>query len=84
METFKAFRIHEVDGRIVARFEEIALDQLAAGEVVVRVRYSTIDRPAPSPWNASCTRVGGPSDHLLSRRPGRLQPCPELREIRHF
>lgn len=43
MGTFKAFRIHEVDGRIVARFDDIALDQLAAGEVVVRVRYSTIN-----------------------------------------
>jgi acrylyl-CoA reductase (NADPH) len=43
MGTFKAFRIHEIDGRIVARFDDIALDQLAAGDVVVRVRYSTIN-----------------------------------------
>jgi NADPH2:quinone reductase len=43
MATFKAFRIHEVDGRIAARFDDLTLDQLAAGDVVVRVRYSTIN-----------------------------------------
>jgi acrylyl-CoA reductase (NADPH) len=43
MKTFKAFRIHEVDGRIVPRFEQISVDDLGPGEVVVRVRYSDIN-----------------------------------------
>jgi len=42
-KSFRAFRIHEQDGRIAARFDTIALDELAAGEVVVKVRYSTIN-----------------------------------------
>jgi NADPH2:quinone reductase len=42
-KTFKAFRIHEIDRRIVARFEQLTLDDLAAGEVVVRVMYSDIN-----------------------------------------
>jgi NADPH2:quinone reductase len=40
---FKAYRIHEIERRIVARFEELTLDDLAAGEVVVRVLYSDIN-----------------------------------------
>ena len=43
MPSFRAFRIHERDGQIVAGFEHITLADLAAGEVVVRVRYSTIN-----------------------------------------
>lgn len=41
--TFKAFRIHEIDKQIVARFEQLTLDDLAPGEVVVRVMYSDIN-----------------------------------------
>jgi acrylyl-CoA reductase (NADPH) len=40
---FTAFRIHRIDGRIVARFEQITLDDLSPGDVVVRVSYSTIN-----------------------------------------
>jgi acrylyl-CoA reductase (NADPH) len=43
MNAFRALRIHELDGRVGARFESIGLDDLAAGEVVVRVRYSSIN-----------------------------------------
>ena len=43
MKSFRAFRIHQEDGKIVSRLETIALDDLAAGEVVVKVRYSTIN-----------------------------------------
>lgn len=43
MPPFKAFRIHEQDKKIVARFEQLTLDDLAAGEVVVRVLYSDIN-----------------------------------------
>jgi NADPH2:quinone reductase len=42
-KTFKGFRIHEIDGRIVARFDELTLDDLAPGDVVVRVLYSDIN-----------------------------------------
>ena len=43
MDTFKALRIHDSGGRASARIESIGLDDLAAGDVVVRVRYSTIN-----------------------------------------
>ncbi|MFZ9708095.1 MAG: oxidoreductase [Steroidobacteraceae bacterium] len=42
-QAFKAFRIHEVDRKIVARMEQLTLDELAAGEVVIRVLYSDIN-----------------------------------------
>ncbi len=40
---FRGFRIHEENAKIVARFEQLTLDDLAAGEVVVKVRYSSIN-----------------------------------------
>jgi acrylyl-CoA reductase (NADPH) len=40
---FRAFRIHETGGRVVARFEELALEDLSAGDVVIRVGYSGIN-----------------------------------------
>jgi acrylyl-CoA reductase (NADPH) len=43
MNRFKAFRIHSEGGKIVARFEELGLDDLAAGEVVIRVTHSGIN-----------------------------------------
>src|SRR5688572_22402279 len=43
MKTFKAFRIHDENGKIVARFERLSLDDLAAGDVVVRVTHSDIN-----------------------------------------
>ena len=43
MTPFRAFRIHEVDRKIVARFDEITLDDLCPGEVVVRVSCSDIN-----------------------------------------
>ncbi len=41
--TFRAFRIHEQDRKVAARFEDLRLDDLSAGDVVVRVRYSSIN-----------------------------------------
>ena len=41
--SFKAFRIHEVDRQVVARLEALRLDELAAGDVVIRVAYSSIN-----------------------------------------
>lgn len=43
MSSFSAYRIHEIDGRIVARFDTLTLDDLGPGEVVVRVEYSDIN-----------------------------------------
>lgn len=43
MERFRAFRIHQEGGKIAARLETIGLDDLGPGEVVVKVRYSTIN-----------------------------------------
>ena len=43
MASFRAFRIHKTDGRIQGRFDTVTLDDLTAGDVVVKVRYSTIN-----------------------------------------
>jgi len=43
MKKFKAYRIGEVDKKVVARFEELAIDELDPGEVVVRVAYSSVN-----------------------------------------
>jgi NADPH2:quinone reductase len=41
--SFKAFRIHQQQQEIAARFERLTLDDLAAGDVVIRVLYSDIN-----------------------------------------
>jgi NADPH2:quinone reductase len=43
MPPFTAYRIHQLDGRITARFDTITLDDLTPGDVVVRVQYSGIN-----------------------------------------
>jgi len=43
MHSFKSYRIHLEDGRIVARFEQLSLEDLAPGEVVIRVSHSGIN-----------------------------------------
>jgi acrylyl-CoA reductase (NADPH) len=43
MPAFKAFRIHQDSGKIAPRLERIGLEDLAPGEVVVKVAYSTIN-----------------------------------------
>jgi NADPH2:quinone reductase len=43
MQSFRAFRIHQENGRIAPRTEIITLDDLSAGDVVVKVNYSTIN-----------------------------------------
>jgi NADPH2:quinone reductase len=43
VEAFKAFRIHEQDGKIVSRFEQVRLEELCAGDVVIRVTHSDIN-----------------------------------------
>jgi len=43
MDTFRAFRIHETGGKISARFDDLTLDALSPGEVVIDVEYSGIN-----------------------------------------
>jgi NADPH2:quinone reductase len=43
MQAFKAFRIHEESKKIVARFEQLKIDDLSPGDVVVRVTHSDIN-----------------------------------------
>ena len=43
MKRFRALRIHRSDSGVEPRFEELTLDDLAAGDVVIRVHYSTIN-----------------------------------------
>jgi NADPH2:quinone reductase len=41
--TFRAFRIHEIDKKIEARFDTIPIEALTAGDVVVKVSWSDIN-----------------------------------------
>ena len=43
MDKFKAYRIREVDKKVVARFEDLAVEDLDKGELVVRVAYSSVN-----------------------------------------
>ena len=43
MDKFRAYRIDEQDGKIVAGFQEIGIDDLTEGNVVVKVSHSTIN-----------------------------------------
>lgn len=43
MDKFRAYRIDEKDGNIVADFEEIGIDDLTPGNVVIKVSHSTIN-----------------------------------------
>lgn len=43
MKSFPAFRIHQEQGQIASRLETISLEDLSDGELVIRVRYSTIN-----------------------------------------
>jgi len=43
MDNFRAFRIDEQDGKIVAAFQDLGIDDLTEGNVVVRVTHSTIN-----------------------------------------
>jgi len=43
MQKFRAYRIDEVDGKVTAGFCEMGLDDLTAGNVVIKVSHSTIN-----------------------------------------
>lgn len=42
-EQFRAFRIHDNDGEIQSGFEQLSLDALHEGEVVIRAEYSSVN-----------------------------------------
>jgi acrylyl-CoA reductase (NADPH) len=43
MENFRAYRIDQKDGKIVAGFTSLSLDDLSEGDVVIKVSHSTIN-----------------------------------------
>ncbi len=43
MDTFRAYRIDEKDGKVVAGFREMTIDDLTDGDVVIKVSHSTIN-----------------------------------------
>jgi len=43
MNSFRAFRIHQDNGKIAGRIDTISIDDLSPGEVVVKVAYSDIN-----------------------------------------
>ena len=43
MDSFRAYRIDERDGKITAGFEQLALEDLTPGDVVIKVSHSTIN-----------------------------------------
>lgn len=43
MNTFRAYRIFNEDGKTASRFVEMTLDELDAGEVVIRTAYSCVN-----------------------------------------
>ena len=43
MSTFKAFRVHNENGVINARFDQVKLDEIGSGNVVIRSAYSNIN-----------------------------------------
>lgn len=43
MDKFRAYRIDERDGKVVADFRELSIDDLSPGNVVVKVAYSSIN-----------------------------------------
>jgi len=61
MGPFTAFRIHEIDKKVVARFDTISLTELSEGDVVIRVdtRYTPGDEVLVTGCGLSETRDGG-------------------------
>jgi NADPH2:quinone reductase len=43
MGTFKAFRVHNENGKIHSRFDQVDLEQVGTGNVVIRSAYSNIN-----------------------------------------
>ncbi|HUO81558.1 MAG TPA: oxidoreductase [Gammaproteobacteria bacterium] len=43
MQRFRAYRVHDEGGRSVARFEELGLDDLSGGDVVIAASHSSVN-----------------------------------------
>lgn len=43
MDTFKAFRVHNENGKIKSKFEQVSLDKIGTGNVVIKAAYSNIN-----------------------------------------
>ena len=43
MDTFRAYRIDELEGKIVAGFQELSIDDLTEGNIVIKVSHSTVN-----------------------------------------
>jgi acrylyl-CoA reductase (NADPH) len=43
MTAFRAYRLHQANGKVISRLETLTLDDLSAGEVVIKVSYSSIN-----------------------------------------
>ena len=43
MSSFRAFRIHDNSGAVAAGLEDVGLDELTAGEVVIHAHYSSVN-----------------------------------------
>lgn len=43
MEKFKAFRVHHKNNQITARFDQVDVDQIGIGNVVIRSAYSNVN-----------------------------------------
>ena len=43
MERFRAFRIYSIDGRVEGRVVDASLDELSAGQVVIKAAYSSVN-----------------------------------------
>ena len=43
MDKFKAYRLREADRKVTAAFEQMSIDELDKGEVVIRVAYSDVN-----------------------------------------
>src|SRR3954468_7432048 len=41
-DTFKAFRVHTIDGKAQCRFEQLTMDDIDPGAVVIRTAFSAI------------------------------------------
>src|SRR6476660_10008176 len=53
MQTFKAYRTFEQDKIVSSRFVDLSLDDLDAGDVVIRTKYSTINYKDALSYNGS-------------------------------
>ncbi len=42
-QTFRAYRAHQIEGKVASRFDDLTLDDLSPGDVVIKTAYSGIN-----------------------------------------